>query len=149
MNIIDFIANAGKKITEDEAPLTPEETSIKLVNVAKDLDLDTEGIEIKAEGDTAVISGNIMSQMVKEKLLLAIGNTMGIAKVQDMVEVENPEPASVYYTVKKGDTLSAIAKEQYKDGNKYMVIFEANTPMLKNPDDIFPGQVLRIPPLAE
>jgi nucleoid-associated protein YgaU len=30
---------------------------------------------------------------------------------------------------------------------KYMVIFEANTPMLKDPNKIYPGQVLRIPPL--
>ena len=30
---------------------------------------------------------------------------------------------------------------------KYTVIFEANTPMLKDPNKIYPGQVLRIPPL--
>jgi nucleoid-associated protein YgaU len=28
------------------------------------------------------------------------------------------------------------------------VIFEANKPMLSHPDKIYPGQVLRIPPLA-
>lgn len=49
------------------------------------------------------------------------------------------------YTVKKGDTLSAIAKETLGNANRYMLIFEANRPMLKDPDKIYPGQVLRIP----
>ncbi len=54
---------------------------------------------------------------------------------------------SKFYTVERGDTLSKIAKEQYGDGSKYPIIFEANTPMLKSADLIYPGQVLRIPPL--
>ena len=49
------------------------------------------------------------------------------------------------YTVKPGDTLSKIAKEFYGEANKYNQIFEANKPMLKDPDKIYPGQVLRIP----
>ena len=53
---------------------------------------------------------------------------------------------STFYTVRKGDTLSAIAKRQYGDANAYMAIFEANRPMLDHPDRIYPGQVLRIPP---
>ena len=48
--------------------------------------------------------------------------------------------------VKSGDTLSKIAKEAYGDANAYMKIFEANKPMLSNPDKIYPGQKLRIPP---
>ena len=52
------------------------------------------------------------------------------------------------YTVQKGDTLSGIAKKMYGEANKYPQIFEANKPMLKDPDKIYPGQVLRIPPEA-
>ena len=48
----------------------------------------------------------------------------------------------------RGGTLSAIAKKYYGDANKYPVIFEANKPMLSHPDKIYPGQKLRIPPLA-
>ncbi len=55
-------------------------------------------------------------------------------------------PTSVFYTVQSGDTLSKIAKAHYGDANAYHAIFEANKPMLKHPDKIFPGQVLRIPP---
>ena len=53
--------------------------------------------------------------------------------------------ASTFYTVQSGDTLSKIAKEHYGSANKYMVIFEANRPMLTDPDKIYPGQSLRIP----
>jgi nucleoid-associated protein YgaU len=52
------------------------------------------------------------------------------------------------YTVEKGDSLSGIAKTFYGNANKYHQIFEANKPMLKDPDRIYPGQVLRIPPEA-
>lgn len=47
--------------------------------------------------------------------------------------------------MKSGDTLSKIAKDMYGDADKYPQIFEANKPMLKDPDKIYPGQVLRIP----
>ena len=50
------------------------------------------------------------------------------------------EAEAVIYTVKKGDTLSAIAKAHYGEARKYMAIFEANRPMLKDPDKIYPGQ---------
>ena len=49
------------------------------------------------------------------------------------------------YTVKPGDTLSKIAKEQLGDSRAYMDIFNANTDQLSDPDKIQPGQVLTIP----
>ena len=49
------------------------------------------------------------------------------------------------YTVKAGDTLSAIAKEHLGNANAYMKIFEANRDQLSDPDKIKPGQVLKIP----
>ena len=49
------------------------------------------------------------------------------------------------YTVKAGDTLSAIAKAQLGNANDYMKIFEANRDQLSDPDKIKPGQVLRNP----
>ncbi|NND66858.1 MAG: LysM peptidoglycan-binding domain-containing protein, partial [Halioglobus sp.] len=59
-----------------------------------------------------------------------------------------PAPAgeSAFYEVQSGDTLGAIAKAHYGDASKYTVIFEANRPMLSDPDKIYPGQKLRIPP---
>jgi nucleoid-associated protein YgaU len=49
------------------------------------------------------------------------------------------------YTVVKGDSLSKIAKSMYGDANKWRKIYEANTDIIKNPDVIRPGQVLKIP----
>jgi nucleoid-associated protein YgaU len=78
------------------------------------------------------------------------------AVVAEAVPVELPSKeeiakqeawSSKSYTVVKGDSLSKIAKEFYGDAMKYPVIFEANKPMLSHPDKIYPGQMLRIPPL--
>ncbi|MFN2050087.1 LysM peptidoglycan-binding domain-containing protein [Pantoea agglomerans] len=49
------------------------------------------------------------------------------------------------YTVKSGDTLSAIARQFYNYASQYMKIFEANKNLLSSPDKIAPGQVLTIP----
>jgi nucleoid-associated protein YgaU len=54
---------------------------------------------------------------------------------------------ATFDTVQRGDTLSKIAREHYHDASKYPLIFEANRPMLKDPDKIYPGQLLRLPPL--
>ena len=80
--------------------------------------------------------------------MLALGNVIGIARVDDRMETKKKEPESQMYTVVAGDSLSKIAKHFYGNAGKYTVIFEANKPMLKDPDKIYPGQVLRIPPAA-
>ena len=49
------------------------------------------------------------------------------------------------YTVIKGDSLSKIAKQFYGDANRWQRIFEANKDKIKDPDLIYPGQVLKIP----
>ena len=85
---------------------------------------------------------------------MTAGNIEGISTVEDHllvmapVVVAPPAPEKQFYTVRKGDYLSKIAKEVYGDAKKYPIIFEANKPMLKDPDLIYPGQVLVIPPLA-
>ena len=54
--------------------------------------------------------------------------------------------ATKVYVVKSGDSLSKIAKNEYGNANDWKRIFEANTDILKDPDKIFPGQKLKIPP---
>jgi nucleoid-associated protein YgaU len=103
------------------------------------------GLKIDVAGDRATVSGKVATQELREKIVLVIGNTAGIAQVDDWLEVERREPESRFYTVKKGDTLGEIAQAHYGNASKYPAIFEANKPMLKDPDKIYPGQVLRIP----
>lgn len=53
------------------------------------------------------------------------------------------------YTVAKGDTLSHIAREAYGNAGHWQAIYEANRDQLDDPDRIYPGQVLRIPVIAQ
>ena len=106
-----------------------------------------ENLDIVVDDETASVYGQVESTSLKEKVILIVGNTEGIASVDDRISVVNDEPEATFYTVQKGDSLSKIAKEQYGDMMKYPVIFEANKPMLTSPDLIYPGQVLRIPAL--
>ena len=70
-----------------------------------------------------------------------------IANVDDKMTTKAPAPEAKMHTVVSGESLSKIAKKYYGDPMKYTVIFEANQPTLKDPDKIYPGQVLRIPEL--
>lgn len=154
MGLIDFVMNAGEKLfgggdadaatpPTDEAVLSKRATTLE--DHVRGLGLAADDLKIKVAGDTAVVKGKVATQEVREKIVLAIGNTAGIAKVDDRLEVTSPQPEAKYVTVQKGDTLSKISKDAYGDPNKYQKIFEANRPMLKHPDKIYPGQVLRIP----
>ena len=133
---------AGKAIGIGDEDTPPSAEDLK-----KELDsygLGTEKIDVEVEGDKAILKGDVADQSILEKAIVAVGNTLGISKVEAKVA---SEPG--LYTVKKGDSLWKIAEEQYGKGkgNEYNAIFEANKPMLKDPDEIYPGQVLRIPPL--
>ena len=71
---------------------------------------------------------------------------------QDMPDFSNVQSgssstATKIYEVVSGDSLSKIAKREYGDANKWERIFDANQDVLKNPDKIYPGQKLKIPPL--
>ena len=66
------------------------------------------------------------------------------------IQVTGPPPGAAApvpktYTVQAGDTLSKIAKAHLGDANAYMKIFEANKDQLKDPNQIKPGQVLKLP----
>ncbi|WP_104471960.1 peptidoglycan-binding protein LysM [Acinetobacter indicus] len=157
MGLFDFVKGIGKKNTapaeqQPVAPTAPAEPSAqemanKLLGHIKSLGLPITGLSVNYNGktDLATIKGQVQSQADREKIILAVGNIDHVAQVDDQMTVATPEPESKFYTVKSGDTLSKISKEFYDDANQYNKIFEANRPLLKDADDIFPGQVLRIP----
>ena len=55
--------------------------------------------------------------------------------------------ATKTYEVVSGDSLSKIAKREYGNASEWNRIYEANRDILKDPNKIFPGQKLKIPPL--
>ncbi|MEM8776423.1 MAG: peptidoglycan-binding protein LysM [Pseudomonadota bacterium] len=118
---------------------TPE--AEKLEAEVKDLGLNTEGLDIAVDGDVVKVSGNAVDQETKEKVIMAVGNTAGVASVEDNVTGADP----VFVEVQKGDTLWAISQRTLGNGARYEEIFAANRPMLSHPDKIYPGQRLRIP----
>lgn len=162
MGLFDFVKGIGKKNTAAAEPqaapanTTPaaqpaepsaQEVANKLLGHVKGLGLPITGLSISynSTSDLATVRGQVQSQADREKIILAVGNIDHVAKVDDQLTVSSPEPESKFYTVKSGDSLSKISKEFYGDANQYNKIFEANRPLLKDADDIFPGQVLRIP----
>lgn len=156
MGLFDFIKGIGKKNTAPAEPQihsdvsnepSAQEIANQLLGYVKSLGLPITGLSITYNSvtDLATLKGQVQSQADREKIILAVGNIDHVAKVDDQLTVEQAEEESRFYTVKSGDNLSKIAKEVYGDANQYTKIFEANRPLLKSPDEIFPGQVLRIP----
>jgi len=156
VGIFDFVRDAGKKIGigkgEPKPDASEELDELKKANmlhrVVSGMNLPIKNLRIEFDDGVATIHGTAETQQAKEHAILFCGNVNGVARVDDRMEVVAPEPEAKFYTVKSGDTLSKIAKEFYGDAMKYPTIFDANTPMLENPDLIYPGQVLRIPPQA-
>ena len=158
MGLFSFLKNAGAKIfnKKENAPKPSEVESQQAENLEKHrafllrqvvlaLGIEVKDLDIQLQGETAIIKGTTESQADREKIVLAVGNVEGIAQVDDQMEVVNPEPEADFHTVERGDSLSKIAKKYYGNAMRYPEIFEANKPMLSDPDKIYPGQVLRIP----
>ncbi len=120
--------------------------SVKLEQYVRKLGFDIKMLDIRFDDGTAYIDGEAADAATKDRVILAVGNVAEVEKVdEDIKIVKDDGSESEMYVVEEGDTLWAIATAAYGDGNRYPEIFEANKPMLDDPDKIFPGQVLRIP----
>lgn len=160
MAIWDFAKNAGKSIFGKAEAATPSQPadapekpaandSARKVEALKAelraLDLDGGDVHLTLKGDTVKIESRGANRETMEKLVLAVGNIDGIAHVEAEMPAADDAPEPIFHTVQKGETLSAIAKKYLGNANAYHAIFEANRPMLADPDKIYPGQTLRIP----
>ena len=144
MGLFDFVKDAGKKLFGSSEANAAE----AIAKEVGDPDL-KDKIEVEIDGDRVKIRGEVPSQEMKEKVIVAAGNVEGISKVEEDLTTTEKTPEATFHTVEKGDTLWAIATKNYGDGSKFKLIFQANRPMLSDPDEIYPGQVLRIPPLEK
>jgi nucleoid-associated protein YgaU len=167
MSLISFLKDAGEKLfsSANAAPApaaaapaagAPPQANVAQLNATAGAaieryiatqNLSAKGLKVAFDGasSSVTVTGEAPDQATKEKILLCCGNVHGVASVHDQLTVTSSGSESKFVTVKSGDTLSKIAKDAYGNANDYMRIFEANKPMLTNPDKIYPGQVLRIP----
>lgn len=168
MGFFDFLADAGSKVFGKDDP--EPEVTLPIIKHIENSGVDVSNLKTKLTQGVVTLSGYVPNQEQKEKAVLTAGNIAGVSRVQDNLilgappadaaEAEKAEAEvataeegkageasweSTTYTVKSGDTLGKIAKEFYGNAMQYPKIFEANKPMLKDPDKIYPGQVLRIP----
>jgi nucleoid-associated protein YgaU len=145
MSIFSFLKDVGEKVLDALTPGNANADEVLKDHISK-VGLGNPNITATVDGDKVTLTGEVASQEEKEKIILAAGNIAGVGSVEDQITVSGPPAAPArFVTVEKGDTLSAISKRVYGDANKYQKIFDANKPMLKDVNKIYPGQVLRIP----
>lgn len=166
MGLFSFLKEAGKKIfkskdeSKQENPAATDE-QIHQQKVAalrqhvQSLGLNINNLDVRFESDgDIVLTGEAATKADYEKAALMAGNVAGIAKVDNQMTIApapqaaQPEQDSDTYEIAKGDTLWAIAEKYYGNGSKYTAIVEANQPMIKDADEIYPGQTLRIPKIG-
>ncbi len=161
MGLFSFLKNAGSKVLKDAAGANDAaaadaaaneaeanaRTASLLKSVVETTGIEVENLDVEFSDGTVTVYGQTTSVDDKEKVILVLGNVDGVGAVDDRISVTTPPPTSQFYEVKSGDSLSKIAKEFYGDPMKFNIIFEANQPMLKDPNMIYPGQTLRIPNL--
>jgi nucleoid-associated protein YgaU len=168
MSLISFFKEAGQKLfghkeaetAAQQAQSKPDDAALQaqvaaanqtaataIENYIGTQNLSADGLSVQFDGasGSVTVAGMAATQEDKEKIVLCCGNVTGVSQVNDLLTVSEPADESRYYTVVRGDTLSAISKAHYGNANAYMKIFEANKPMLSHPDKIYPGQLLRIP----
>lgn len=164
MGLFSFIKEAGKKIFkshDEEKAANPGVQPDVISQNQKDavrryidnVGLNINNFDFTLDGNGKLtLTGECATKADYEKVALTAGNIAGVAEVDNNMTITSPaaetEKESTYHTVEKGDTLWKIAEINYKDGSKYPLIVEANQPMIKDADEIYPGQVLRIPALA-
>ena len=157
MGLFSFIKHAGEKLfgkNEEEVAAAASanvddlnaKASAAIKNYIETQNLGLTNLNVAFDGAsrTVTLTGNAPSQEAAEKAVLSAGNVTGVADVDNRLSFP-AATAAQYHDVVSGDTLSGIAKKYYGDANQYMKIFEANKPMLSNPDKIYVGQKLRIP----
>ncbi|MEL6664352.1 MAG: peptidoglycan-binding protein LysM [Pseudomonadota bacterium] len=134
--LFKFALDKGKELFDGKD--NDDDKAVAIRKEVEDLGLDDaveDDFRVIVEGEKVKLEGKAPDQETKEKIILAAGNVTGIAEVEDNLEASE----TTFYTVKKGDTLSKIAKRYLGSARLYPEIFEANRPMLTHPDKIYPG----------
>jgi nucleoid-associated protein YgaU len=109
------------------------------------------GFHVDFQNGIAHVRGSVTSEADHRSVLVAVRAIAGVREVKDEIQVGGAAAAGTTslggksYTVRKGDTLSEIAKDHYGKASEFKRIFEANRDVLSDPDKIQVGQVLKLP----
>jgi nucleoid-associated protein YgaU len=141
MGLFDFVKEIGRKLFNRD-----EEAAEKIKKHIEESNPGIDGLQVEFKNGMVSISGQATSAEAMEKAVLMAGNVQGVSEVNiDKLQAPPVQAKVEYYIIKKGDTLSAIAKQFYGKANDYPRIFEANREVIKDANLIFPGQKIRIP----
>jgi len=141
MGLFDFVKEIGRKLFNRD-----EEAAEKIKKHIEESNPGIDGLQVEFKNGVVSISGQATSAEAMEKAVLMAGNVQGVSEVNiDKLQAPPVKSKVEYYIIKKGDTLSAIAKQFYGKANDYPRIFEANREVIKDANLIFPGQKIRIP----
>jgi len=141
MGLFDFVKEIGHKLFNRD-----EEAAEKIKKHIEGMNPGITGLGVSYSNGVVSLSGQAASAEAMEKAVLLAGNVQGVSEVNiDSLQAPPVQEKVEYYIIKKGDTLSAIAKQFYGKANDYPKIFEANREVIKDANLIFPGQKIRIP----
>jgi LysM repeat protein len=141
MGLFDFVKEIGQKLFNRD-----EEAAEKIKKHIEAMNPGITGLGVNFSNGVVSLSGQAASAEAMEKAVLMAGNVQGVTNVKTGALQAPPIKEKVeYYIIKKGDTLSAIAKQFYGKVNDYPKIFEANREVIKDANLIYPGQKIRIP----
>lgn len=143
---LDFEAKINLRLKAAGEEIEAEsEAAQKFEKIIRNFQFEVEKLKVVVDDDQVTVKGKAKDQCSKEKIVLILGNIKGIATVDDQMSVDHEVLESKFHTVAKDDNLNKIAQHYYGNANKFIKVLEANMPMLKTSDSIYPGQVLRIP----
>jgi LysM repeat protein len=164
--LVDFVKDFGANLFTSDV-----EAAMKILQHVEANNPGVNPLHVEFDDGVATLRGMASSQEAAEKVILMVGNVKGVERVEaDDLIVERPkaakpatqaaapaappasQPAAAanttkveFYTIQRGDTLSAIAKRYYGNAMKYPRLFEANREVILDPNKIYPGQKIRIP----
>ena len=172
MGVFDFVKSAGEKLLDLSPGMKAAEILVEQVRKHK---LGKGDVKVEQSGDTVKISGTASSQADKEKMILAVGNVNGVARVEDDIIIIDPsdqgpaaqppsrnpgaaapapaavralEAAAAAATEAPAQFYTVVKGDTLSEiGQKFGVDWReiAKVNHIANPDLIHPGQVFRIP----
>lgn len=141
----DFVRFAGVERWSSQEEVTDGHASTALVDAVCELGVEVDRLRVSFRDGVVTVAGAALNRGDQERVILAIGNTRGVARVYDVMSTISPGPPAAFYIVRSYDTLPSIAADKLGASERAYELLHANQPLVRSPSDIAPGQTIRIP----